>query len=186
MRSLFAFFLLLPFISPAQKNTYVSADVLAHVGKDLDNVGYGLGGSANTGLTENIFLGGSLAGFRMASFLQNISVPLSLRATFFADVDEDRIMPFGLLEFGKIFYKQDTEMEDRVQALRGRFHFFAGIGVRFPSQSRLHPTLSMGYSGLFYRANELSINNTVLSQQNFNLKRVTVRAGFMIPRKQHY
>ena len=186
MRPLFVLLLLLPLVSPAQKSAYVSADVLAHVGKDLDNVGYGVGGSANIGLTENILLGGSIAGFRMASFLQNISIPINLRATFFADVDEDRILPFGLLEFGKIFYKQETQMQDRRQDLRGQFNLFAGIGVRFPSQSRLHPTLSMGYSALLYRANEFSTNNTLLSQQNFNLKRVTVRAGFIIPRKKLY
>ncbi|HEX8314102.1 MAG TPA: hypothetical protein VF609_03880 [Flavisolibacter sp.] len=182
MKHLLCTLLLLPLFTFAQRNTYFSADGSISLAKGFDNTAYGINLSGNYGLSENLFLGVATGAFKMAPFLNNVSVPLSLRGTFFPFADKDRLVPFGMLEGGKIFYSEESKWQNGTGNMKGKYNLFVGLGTRFPSLKASHGFMAIGYSGFWYQNSLYSREGTLVSQQNFSLKRVTVKLGLMLPR----
>ncbi|HYO22572.1 MAG TPA: hypothetical protein VER36_09205 [Flavisolibacter sp.] len=181
MKHLLCTLLLLPMFTLAQRNTYFSADGSISLAKGFDNTAYGINLSGNYGLSESLFLGIAGGAFKMAPFLNNVSVPLSARFTFFPFTDKDRLVPFGMLEGGKLFYSEGSKLQNGTGAMKGKSTVFAGLGTRFPSLKASHGFIAIGYAGFWYGNSIYNREGALVAQQNFSIKRVTVKLGLMLP-----
>ena len=181
MKPLFVLCFLLPFITSAQTDSYFSAEGQLGISKGFDNNAYSFSLSGNVGVSEKLFVGVSGGAMKISPFLKNVVIPVSFRATIFPFTSGETAALFGLLEGGKLFYKE-TGFGDREQnVLTGGLSWFGGVGAKFPTNGSLQPFVAIGVAGLnFY--NDQNVPGGSGADQGYHLKRLTIRAGIMLPR----
>ncbi|HUC81406.1 MAG TPA: hypothetical protein VMR70_10845 [Flavisolibacter sp.] len=185
MRTFLLLLFLLPFAVIAQVSTYYSGDVSANFGRQLSWTGVGANLSGNIRVVNNLYAGVSTGVLHIRPYVNHLTIPLSARVTFFTS-NEEKFAPFGLFEYGKLFYKEKGFAGIQDYVMEGKHSFFTGVGVRLPSHHKTYPFFAIGYAGFFYANNQYDHQNTLLVSRPYTFRRIAIRAGIMLPRKSHH
>jgi len=180
MKPLLTWLLLLPIVAAGQLRTYYSGDLSVHFAKSLEHTGYGIHASGNMQAVDKVFVGLTAGAVQVKPFVSNPAFVLNGRLTFFTSRQEEKLVPFGLFEVGKLFYNEQNFGGQPSQQLEGGLNFFTGVGVRF-SAKKLHPFFSIGYAGFHYNNNTYR-NNAVEFTRPYRFRRMEIKLGLMLPK----
>ena len=165
----------------AQSKTYFSADASANFGKFLEHTGFGFAISGNIRVYDKLYIGLSTGAVQVKPYIKNIAVPLSGRVTFFTSDQEEGIVPFGLFEAGKLFYKEENFGGSASQTMEGDLTFFAGVGLKIATMKKLHPFFAIGYAGYYYDNNHYTSGNSLDYSLPYDYRRLAIKVGLMLP-----
>lgn len=182
MRTYLFLLLLVPAVCAAQTSVYFSGDASANFGRHFEWTGFSVNASGNIKLLDKLYVGIATGALQVRPFINHLTIPVSGRATFFTSSDEEKLAPFGLLEFGKLFYREKGYAGVANSTMEGKHSFFAGVGVRLPSHHKTYPFLAIGYTTFYYANNQHDHQNTVMFSRPYEFRRIAIKAGIMLPR----
>lgn len=183
MRTIYLLLLLVPTACFAQTAAYFSGDASVNFARRLEWTGYSANVSGNIKVFDKVYAGVSTGVLHVRPYISHLTIPLSARITFFTSSDEEKLAPFGLFEFGKLFYtdKGFAGIED--YTMEGKYSFFTGVGVRLPSHRETYPFFAIGYTSFYYANNAYNDQNNVVFSRPYTFRRMAIKAGIMLPRK---
>jgi hypothetical protein len=183
MRTYFLALLVLPLSVFGQSKLYFSGDASANFGRHLEWTGYSVNVSGNARLSSKLYAGIATGILQVRPFINHLTVPLSGRLTFFTSSDETAVAPFGMFEYGKLFYRDEGYAGVADYTMEGKNNIFAGVGIRLPSSSRTHSFFAIGYSEFRYDNNQYDHQNTVIVTRPYHFRRVVLKLGLMLSRE---
>lgn len=186
-KRLLLFLVFLPALAFAQTRFYSSADAGLYFGKFLEYTGYGGTLSTNIELAPQLYVGVAAGAVQTKPFIVSASYPVLGRVTFFTASDEEKPMPFGLFEAGKLFYQDDNYNGTSGQTMKGQIEYFTGVGLQLPSRHKTHLFFALGLAGFNYNL-QVSSGGTASYNKPYHYQRFGVRAGIMLPHSSahHY